>query len=46
MFQQRPQAPIVEPGDYLVSIVQGGKTLRQRLRVERASGTGASGLPF
>ena len=36
----RTQAPIVAPGDYLVSITVGGKTLRQTLRVERASGTG------
>ncbi|MEO7966874.1 MAG: hypothetical protein ABIT38_23505, partial [Gemmatimonadaceae bacterium] len=37
----RTQAPIVSPGDYLVSISVNGKTLKQRLRVERASGSGA-----
>ncbi|HEX4933765.1 MAG TPA: hypothetical protein VFV33_11335, partial [Gemmatimonadaceae bacterium] len=36
----RTQAPIVQPGDYLVSISVNGKTLKQTLRVERASGTG------
>ncbi|MFN8669372.1 MAG: hypothetical protein U0164_19455 [Gemmatimonadaceae bacterium] len=36
----RTQAPIVQPGDYLVSITVNGKTLKQTLRVERASGTG------
>jgi hypothetical protein len=36
----RNQAPIVSPGDYLVSITVNGKTQKQRLRVERASGTG------
>jgi hypothetical protein len=46
LFATRPQAPTVDPGDYLVSISVGGQTLRQRLRVERASGTGGSGLPF
>lgn len=36
----RSQAPIVDPGDYLVSITVNGKTLKRTLRVERASGTG------
>ncbi|MBK6307799.1 MAG: hypothetical protein IPF47_19570 [Gemmatimonadetes bacterium] len=36
----RTQAPIVQPGDYLVSITVNGKTLKQTLRVERASGSG------
>ena len=36
----RTQAPIVEPGDYLVSMTVNGKTFKQKLRVERASGTG------
>ena len=36
----RTQAPIVPPGDYLISITVNGKTMRQTLRVERASGTG------
>ena len=35
----RTQPAIVEPGDYLVSITANGKTMRQRLRVERASGS-------
>jgi photosystem II stability/assembly factor-like uncharacterized protein len=42
----RPQPPTMEPGEYLVSITFNGKTLKQRLKVLRASGTGASGLPF
>jgi hypothetical protein len=33
--------PLVSPGDYLVSITVGGKTLKQKLRVERAT-SGAS----
>jgi hypothetical protein len=36
----RTQAPIVQPGDYLISITVNGKTLKQTLRVERASGSG------
>lgn len=36
----RGQAPIVQPGDYLVSVTLNGKTLKQTLRVERASGSG------
>lgn len=46
MFQSRPQAPTVGPGEYLVSVTQNGKTVRQRLKVERASGTGAASSPF
>lgn len=46
LLQGRGQAPIVGPGEYLVTITQVGKTLKQRLRVERTSGTGASSLPF
>ncbi|MBK8247566.1 MAG: hypothetical protein IPK85_09250 [Gemmatimonadetes bacterium] len=45
MFQ-RPQAPLVGPGEYLVSITQNGKTVKQRLKVERASGSGAASSPF
>jgi photosystem II stability/assembly factor-like uncharacterized protein len=45
MFQ-RPQAPLVGPGEYLVSITQNGKTVKQRLKVERASGSGAVSSPF
>ena len=36
----RPQAPIVAPGDYLVTVSVNGKVMRQTLRVERASGSG------
>lgn len=36
----RGQAPIVAPGDYLVSTTINGRTLKQTLRVERASGSG------
>jgi len=36
----RTQPPIVAPGDYLVSITVNGRTHKQKLRVERASGTG------
>ena len=39
-------AASVAPGDYLVSIVVDGKTYKQVMRVERANGTGGSGLPF
>jgi hypothetical protein len=30
-------APLVSPGDYLVSITVNGKTMKQKLRVERAT---------
>ncbi|MCC6770958.1 MAG: glycosyl hydrolase [Gemmatimonadaceae bacterium] len=36
----RTQAPIVQPGDYLVSITVNGTTHKRTLRVERASGSG------
>jgi hypothetical protein len=36
----RTQPGIVQPGDYVVSLSVGGKTLKRTLRVERASGTG------
>jgi hypothetical protein len=39
-------APVAEPGDYLVTMTVGGQTYRQTLRVERATGGGASGFPF
>ncbi len=39
-------AGAVAAGDYLVSIVVDGKTYKQVMRVERASGTGGSGSPF
>ncbi|MBC7897613.1 MAG: hypothetical protein H7066_19495 [Cytophagaceae bacterium] len=42
----RPQAPTMGPGEYLVSIVANGKTLRQRLKVERTSGSGITSSPF
>jgi photosystem II stability/assembly factor-like uncharacterized protein len=41
-----PQAPIVAPGEYLVSITVNGKTMKQVLRVERASGTGTISAVF
>jgi photosystem II stability/assembly factor-like uncharacterized protein len=34
----RPPAPLVASGDYLVSVTVGGKTMRQTLRVERMPG--------
>ena len=34
----RAQAPVVNSGDYLVTLSVGGRTYRQLLRVERASG--------
>jgi hypothetical protein len=37
VFVPGTEAPLVSPGDYLVSITVGGKTLKQRLRVERAT---------
>lgn len=46
LFQGRAQAPSVEPGEYLVSVIQHGKTVKQRLKVERTSGTGAASSPF
>ncbi len=45
MFQ-RPQPPTVEPGEYLVTVIQGSLSAKQKLRVERASGTGAATTPF
>jgi hypothetical protein len=36
----RPQAPIVAPGDYLVTVTVNGRVMKQTLRVERASGSG------
>jgi photosystem II stability/assembly factor-like uncharacterized protein len=42
----RPQAPIVDPGEYLVTITVNGRTFKQRLKVLRASGTGATSSPF
>jgi hypothetical protein len=37
---RRAQAPIVAPGDFLVTITVNGKVMKQTLRVERASGSG------
>ncbi|MCC6317343.1 MAG: hypothetical protein IT361_06575 [Gemmatimonadaceae bacterium] len=45
-LQGRPQAPTVGPGEYLVTVVAGGTSVRQRLKVVRASGTGAASSPF
>lgn len=39
-------APIVNTGDYLVSITVDGQTMKQVLRVERRSGGESSGFPF
>jgi len=45
-FFARPPAPVVETGDYLVSLTAGGKTLKQVLRVERTGGGVAAGFAF
>jgi hypothetical protein len=37
-------APIVESGDYLVTMTAGGATQRQVLRVEKVAGTGAAAV--
>ena len=39
-------APMVNTGDYLVSITVDGQTMKQTLRVERRAGGEASGFPF
>jgi hypothetical protein len=33
-------APLMAPGDYLVTLTVGGQTFRQKLRVERMDGFG------
>lgn len=38
--------PIVNTGDYLVSITVDGQTMKQTLRVERRAGGESSGSPF
>ena len=38
--------PIVNTGDYLVSITVDGQTMKQTLRVERRAGGDSSGFPF
>ncbi len=43
MSPRRP-GPLVETGDYLVSLTIGGETMRQVLRVERLAGE--SNEPF
>jgi hypothetical protein len=45
-LMSRPVAPTMGPGEYLVTIVANGKTLRQRLKVERTSGSGVTSTPF
>ena len=40
------QAPLVQPGDYKVSVTIDGKTHVQTVRVERISGTGGSSFGF
>ena len=37
-FGRRNQAPLVETGDYLVTITANGQTMKQVLRVDRVSG--------
>ena len=37
-FARRNQAPLVETGDYLVTITANGQTMKQVLRVDRVSG--------
>ena len=39
-------APIVNTGDYVISMTVDGQTLRQMLRVERRAGGEQSGFPF
>lgn len=39
-------APIVESGDYLVSMTVDGQTYKQTLRVEQRAGGNQSGFPF
>lgn len=34
---------LAEPGDYVVTVTVGGQTMKQKLRIERASGGGAEG---
>ena len=38
-FGRRNQAPLVETGDYLVTITANGQTMKQVLRVDRVSGS-------
>jgi photosystem II stability/assembly factor-like uncharacterized protein len=40
------QAPVVNTGDYLVTLTVGGRTYRQVLRVERVSGGDDTGFGF
>jgi len=40
------QAPVVNSGDYLVTLTVGGKTYKQLLRVERVSGGDDTGGGF
>ncbi|HKW09991.1 MAG TPA: hypothetical protein VJO33_06400, partial [Gemmatimonadaceae bacterium] len=40
------QAPVVNTGDYLVTLTVGGRTYKQVLRVERMSGGDDSGFNF
>jgi len=43
-FGRRNQAPLVETGDYLVSITANGQTMKQVLRVDRVSGGDGSAV--
>ena len=40
------QAPVVNTGDYLVTLTVGGRTYKQVLRVERMSGGEDTGFGF
>lgn len=40
------QAPLVETGDYLITITVGGEKVKQVLRVERLPGGGGGASPF
>jgi len=45
-FLMRPQAPLAETGDYLVSVTVDGKTMSRVLRVERRPGAEGGGFGF
>jgi hypothetical protein len=45
-FGRGGQAPVVNTGDYLVTLSVGGKTYKQLLRVERMSGGDDAGFNF
>lgn len=43
-FGRRNRNPLVDTGDYLVTLVIGGQTMHQVLRVERVGGTNGTGI--